>query len=185
MLKVKPSCIVFWGESIKAKGKKYIGLGHSSRGIVLPLVDVPWLGHSAIDCVSFRLPPSIALLLRLAMPFWLLVMDQGRSQWWWWWKLSPGSLGMTRRSNRCRRLLIAHIFRDIWGIHEVVCKTYFGWFCRASTSAISFCFWIVTWHVLVVCPLSSTQNKQNNILGWVPNLPPKFLPSLPLRAGGL
>jgi hypothetical protein len=26
-------------------------------------------------------------------------------------------------------------------------------------SAITFCFWIVTWHVLVVCPLSSPQNK--------------------------
>jgi hypothetical protein len=26
-------------------------------------------------------------------------------------------------------------------------------------------FWIVTWHVLVVCPLSSPQNKQNNLLG--------------------
>jgi hypothetical protein len=30
----------------------------------------------------------------------------------------------------------------------------------ASASAISFCFRIVIWHVLVVWPLSSPQNKQ-------------------------
>jgi hypothetical protein len=31
------------------------------------------------------------------------------------------------------------------------------------------------------CP----QNKQNNLLGWELNLPPKLLPPLPLGAGGL
>jgi hypothetical protein len=36
-----------------------------------------------------------------------------------------------------------------------------------------------------VCPLSSPQNKQNNLLGWEVNLPPKLLTSLPLGAGGL
>jgi hypothetical protein len=46
-------------------------------------------------------------------------------------------------------------------------------------------FLSVTWHVLVVCPLSSPQNKQNNLLGWELNLPPKLLPPLPLGAGGL
>jgi hypothetical protein len=35
----------------------------------------------------------------------------------------------------------------------------------------------MTWHVLVVCPLSSSQNRQNNFLGWLPYLPPpKLLP---------
>jgi hypothetical protein len=48
-----------------------------------------------------------------------------------------------------------------------------------------FFFWIVTWHVLVVCPLSSPQNKQNNLLGWKLNLPTKLLPPLALEAGGL
>jgi hypothetical protein len=43
----------------------------------------------------------------------------------------------------------------------------------------------VTWHVLVVCPLSSPQNKQNNLLGCELNLPLKLLPPLSLGAGGL
>jgi hypothetical protein len=55
----------------------------------------------------------------------------------------------------------------------------------ASASTISFCFCIMTWHVLVVCPLSSPQNRQNNLHGCELNLPPKLLPPLPLRAGGL
>jgi hypothetical protein len=41
----------------------------------------------------------------------------------------------------------------------------------------------VTWHVLVVCPLSSPQNRQNNFLGWLPYLPPPKL--LPLCLSGL
>jgi hypothetical protein len=43
----------------------------------------------------------------------------------------------------------------------------------------------VTWHVLVVCLLSSPHNRQNNLLSWELNLPPKLLPPLPLGAGGL
>jgi hypothetical protein len=39
------------------------------------LVDMSWFGHNAIDCASFRLLSSVALLLRLAMPFWLLIMS--------------------------------------------------------------------------------------------------------------
>jgi hypothetical protein len=58
-------------------------------------------------------------------------------------------------------------------------------FYRASASTISFCFCIMTWHVLVVCPLSSPQNRQNNLHGCELNLPLKLLPPLPLRAGGL
>jgi hypothetical protein len=45
---------------------------------------------------------------------------------------------------------------------------------------------MVTWHVLVVWPLSSPQKRQYRFLGWLPNLPPlKLLPPLPLGAGGL
>jgi hypothetical protein len=83
---------------------------------------MPRLGHSAIDCVSFGLLLKITLLLNLTMPFWLLIVTQGRPKWWWWWQLSPGSLGMTCWSNRCRRLLVAHILRDIrrvtWSIMQ-------------------------------------------------------------------
>jgi hypothetical protein len=41
----------------------------------------------------------------------------------------------------------------------------------------------VTWHVLVVYPLSSPQNKQNNLHGCELNLPPKLRPPLLLGAG--
>jgi hypothetical protein len=43
----------------------------------------------------------------------------------------------------------------------------------------------MTWHVLDVCPLYSSQNRQNNLLGCEQNLPPKLLPPMPLGAGGL
>jgi hypothetical protein len=66
------------------------------RNVVPPSVDMPRLGHSAVDCASFGLLPKVALLLCLTMSFWLLIMNQGR-----------------RRSNGSRRLLIAHILRDI------------------------------------------------------------------------
>jgi hypothetical protein len=80
---------------------------------VPPSVDMPRLRHSAVDCASFRLLPKVTLLRSMMMPFWLLIMKRGRRQWWWWWQLSPGSLGVTCRSNRSHRLLIAHILRDI------------------------------------------------------------------------
>jgi hypothetical protein len=82
-------------------------------------VDVSGFGHSAISCVSLRLLPEITLLLRLKVPFWLLIMVLGRHQWWWWWwwwQLSPGSLGMARRSNRGHGMLVAHVLWDIWGV---------------------------------------------------------------------
>jgi hypothetical protein len=34
----------------------------------------------------------------------------------------------------------------------------------------------MTWHVLVVCPLSSPQNRQNSFLGLLPYLPPEDSP---------
>jgi hypothetical protein len=45
---------------------------------------------------------------------------------------------------------------------------------------------MVTWNVLVVWPLYSTQKRQYSFQGWLPNLPPlKLLPPRPLGAGGL
>ena len=44
--------------------------------------------------------------------------------------------------------------------YEAVCITCFSWLCWAAASAITFCFWMVTWHILVVWPLSSPQNRQ-------------------------
>jgi hypothetical protein len=70
------------------------------------------LRHSDVDCASFGLLPKVALLLSMIAPFWLLIVDQ----WWWWWQLGPGSWGMACRSNRSRRLLIAYVFWDVWGI---------------------------------------------------------------------
>jgi hypothetical protein len=78
--------------------------------------------------------------------------------------------------------------------HTLECMKNSTKLCAGSASAKSvvlrlqlflFCFWIVTWHVLVVCPLFSPQNKQNNLLGWELNLPPKLLPALPIGASGL
>ena len=68
--------------------------------------------HSAVDCASFGLLPKVALLLSMIVPFWLLIVNQR----WWWWQLSPGSSGMTCRSDRSRRLLISYIFWDVWRV---------------------------------------------------------------------
>jgi hypothetical protein len=70
------------------------------------------LRHNIVDCVSFGLLPKVALLLSMIAPFWLLIVDQ----WWWWWQLGPRSWGMACQSNRSRRLLIAYVFWDVWGI---------------------------------------------------------------------
>jgi hypothetical protein len=78
-----------------------------------PSVDMPRLGHSTINCASFGLLPQVTLLLSPKVPFWLLIMTQGKRQWWRWWQLSQGSLGMACRSSGNRRLLIAHILWDI------------------------------------------------------------------------
>ena len=66
------------------------------------------LWHSAIDCASFGLFSEIPLLLSILAPFWLLALLQR----WWRRRLLPGSLRLTRRSNRnCR--VIAYIFWDV------------------------------------------------------------------------
>ena len=70
------------------------------------------LRHIVVDYASFGFLPKVALLLSMIAPFWLLIVDQ----WWWWWQLGPGSWGMACRSNRSRRLLIAYVFWDVWGI---------------------------------------------------------------------
>jgi hypothetical protein len=43
-----------------------------------PLIDVLRLRHSTIDYASFGLLPKVALLLSVVMPFWLLIVNQGR-----------------------------------------------------------------------------------------------------------
>jgi hypothetical protein len=55
-------------------------------------------------------------LLSLAMPSGYWLWTKVGAQWWWWWQLSPGGLGVIRRSNGRRSLLIAHILKDIWRI---------------------------------------------------------------------
>jgi hypothetical protein len=122
------------------------------------------LGHIDVDCASFGLLLKVTLLLSLTMPFWLLIMNDGRRQLWRWWQLSPGSLGVSRQSNRSCRLLIAHIFRDIRSSMQDLLRRVLLCFGFSDY----FCFWIVTWHVLVVCPLSSPQNRQNSLLGLLP-----------------
>jgi hypothetical protein len=69
-------------------------------------IDVLRLWHSAIDCASFRLFSEVPLVLSILAPFWLLALLQR------WWRLLPGSLRLTRRSNRnCR--VVAYIFWDV------------------------------------------------------------------------
>ena len=60
--------------------------GLSFGQIIVPSsVDMPRLGHSTVNRESFRLLLKVMLLLRLRMPFWLLIMTRGRRQWWGWW----------------------------------------------------------------------------------------------------
>jgi hypothetical protein len=73
-------------------------------------IDVLRLWHSAIDCVSFGLFSEVPLVWSILAPFWLLALLQR------WWRrrrrLLPGSLRLTRRSNRnCR--VVAYIFWDV------------------------------------------------------------------------
>ncbi len=71
-------------------------------------IDVLRLWHSAVDCSSFGLLSEVPLVWSILAPFWLLALLQRR----WRRRLLPGSLRLTRRSNRnCR--MIAHIFWDV------------------------------------------------------------------------
>jgi hypothetical protein len=71
-------------------------------------IDVLRLWHSAIDCASFGLFSEIPLVWSILAPFWLLALLQR----WWRRKLLPGSLRLTRRSNRnCR--VVAYVFWDV------------------------------------------------------------------------
>src|SRR5688500_16652748 len=71
-------------------------------------INVLRLRHSAIDCASFGLFSEVPLLLSILAPFWLLDLLHR----WWRRRLLPGSLRLTRRSNRnCR--VVAYIFWDI------------------------------------------------------------------------
>ena len=84
------------------------------------LVNVSWFWYNAVDCPSFRLFTCVALLLNLAVPFWLLIVRRSWSHDWWWWWQDPCSWGVSCRSywccGLCKWLLIAHILRNVWGI---------------------------------------------------------------------
>jgi hypothetical protein len=58
----------------------------------------------------------IALLLNLAVPFWLLIVRRSWSHDWWWWWQGPCSWRVACRSYLYRGLLIAHILRNVRGI---------------------------------------------------------------------
>jgi hypothetical protein len=71
-------------------------------------IDVLRLWHSAIDCASFGLFSEVPLVWSILALFWLLALLQR----WWRRRLLPGSLRLTRRSNRnCR--VVAYIFWDV------------------------------------------------------------------------
>jgi hypothetical protein len=71
-------------------------------------IDVLRLWHSAIDCASFGLFSEVPLVWSILAPFWLLTLLQR----WWRRRLLPGSLRLTRRSNKnCR--VVAYIFWDV------------------------------------------------------------------------
>ena len=71
-------------------------------------INVLRLWHSVIDCASFGLFSEVPLVWSILAPFWLLALLQR----WWRRRLLPGSLRLTRRSNRnCR--VVAYIFWDV------------------------------------------------------------------------
>ena len=71
-------------------------------------INVLRLWHSAVDCASFGLFSEVPLVSSILAPFWLLALLQR----WWRRRLLPGSLRLTRRSNRnCR--VVAYIFWDV------------------------------------------------------------------------
>lgn len=71
-------------------------------------IDVLRFWHSAVDCASFGLFSEVPLVWSILAPFWLLAL----LQWWRRRRLLPGSLRLTRRSNRnCR--VVAYIFWDV------------------------------------------------------------------------
>src|SRR5688572_6344996 len=123
------------------------------------LVDVLRFWHSTVDCASFGLLPEVSLLVSVLAPFWLLALGISGLHWWWRWRLLPRCLRLACRSNRTAGWLPTYS-RMYGEWYEAVCITCFGWLCWAAASAISFCFWMVTWHILVVWPLSSPQNRQ-------------------------
>jgi hypothetical protein len=75
-------------------------------------IDVLRLWHSAVDCASFGLFSEVPLSWSILAPFWLLSLLQR----WWRRRLLPGSLRLTRRSNRnCR--VVAYIF---WNVRRMI-----------------------------------------------------------------
>ena len=75
-------------------------------------INVLRLWHSAVDCASFGLFSEVPLMWSILAPFWLLTLLQR----WWRRRLLPGSLRLTRRSNRnCR--VIAYI---LWYVRRMI-----------------------------------------------------------------
>jgi hypothetical protein len=119
------------------------------------LVNMLRFWHSTIDCASFGLFSEVPLEVGMLTPFWLLAL----LHWWWRGKLLPGCLRLACRSDRSCRV-VAYILWNVWrmvrsSVHNLLQLTLLG---------RSFCyllfFWMVTWHILVVWPLSSPQNRQ-------------------------
>ena len=115
-------------------------------------------------------------------PFWLLIVDQ----WWWWWQLGLGSWGMACRSNISRRLLIAYVFWDVWGITRSSVEDLL----RLTLSRLSFGNFLLLLNCNLACSccvalvLATKKAVQlSRLIAKSP--PPKLLPPLPLGAGGM
>jgi hypothetical protein len=81
--------------------------------------------------------------------------------------------------------LVAHILGNVWGIARSGMQDLL----RLILPCFDFSYLFLLLDLDLACPCCMSfvlpQNKQNNLLGWELNLPPKLLPPLPLGAGGL
>ena len=77
-------------------------------------INVLRLWHSAVDCASFGLLSEVPLLWSVLTPFWLLTL----LQWRWRRKLLPGSLRLTCRSYRSRRVVVYVLWDVRWMIRS-------------------------------------------------------------------
>jgi hypothetical protein len=100
--------------------------------------------HNVVDCASFGLLPKVVLMLSMIVPFWLLIVNQR----WWWRQLRLGSSGMTCRSNRSRRLLVAYIFWDVWRVARSSVEDLL----RLSLPRLSFSNFLLLLNCDLACP---------------------------------
>jgi hypothetical protein len=120
------------------------------------LVNVLRFWHSTIDCASFKLFSEVPLEMCMLTPFWLLAS----LHWWWRWRLLPRCLRLACRSDRSCRV-VAYI---LWNVRRMVRSSVHNLLRLAllgAASAISFCFWMVTWHILVVWHIHRIGNKSS------------------------